>query len=307
MNRVVVITTGGTIASAADATGVLRPARTGAELLREIDADVIDLMSVDSSQMTLPDWDRITAAIQQANDSQANGIVITHGTDSLEEIALWLDLTYNGSAPVVLTAATRSADSAASDGPANLRSSIAVADSSAARDLGVLVCVEGSVLEPLGTSKVGGQKGFVGTAVGSVSDGRFQVTREKQRPFLGAASAATAPRVDVVACYLGADSVAIDAVVAAGARGVVLAALGAGNAGGPVIDAVRRHCNEGVEVAVSTRVPFDAAGSSYGPGRELAEAGAVMVPRLRPAQARVLLMAALATNSSVADVLARWG
>ena len=305
MSRVVVITTGGTIAAAADAAGVLHPARTGAELLRGIDADVIDLMSVDSSQMLLPDWDSIAATIKRAGDDR--GIVITHGTDSLEETALWLDLTYNGAAPVVLTAATRSADSAASDGPANLRNSITVAGSSTARELGVLVCIGGSVLEPLGTSKVGGQKGFVGSAVGSVSDGRFQVAETKQRPFLGAASAQAAPRVDVVACYLGADSVAIDAVVAAGARGVVLAALGAGNAGRPIIDAVRRHCQNGVAVAVSTRVPFDAAGASYGPGLELAEAGAVMVPRLRPAQARVLLMAALATNSPVAEVLARWG
>jgi len=306
MTRVVVIATGGTIATSTDQHGIARPTRSAGDLVHDLGAgvqvDTVGLMSVDSSELTPADWDRIGAAVRAAGD--ADGIVITHGTDTMEETSLWLDMTYDGAVPVVLTGAMRSSDAPDADGPANLRDAITVAASGSARDLGVLVSMAGQVWQPLGLTKTG--HGLLGTAVGSLCDGTFVAGAVKKRPRLGALSAASAPRVDIVAAYAGSDALAMDAFAAAGAGGIVLESLGSGNAGSKVLAGVQRLCAAGVAVAIATRVPGARVTSGYGPGRALLDAGAVSAGGLRAAQARVLLMAALAAEIPVTDLFAEW-
>jgi len=306
MPRLVVITTGGTIATSAGPEGVLRPTRTGAALVAGLDVEVLDLMSLDSSRLTPRDWNRIGDAVAARVADGADGVVITHGTDSMEETALWLDLTYSGSPPVVLTGSAKPADAPDADGPVNLREALTVAADPAARGLGALLSFAGTVWAPLGTTKLGGPGLFGGTPpVGRVAGGRFTLAAAKARPLLGRVT--EVPRVDIAAAYPGSDGTAIDAFIAAGARGVVVEAMGAGNTGTAVVDAVARACAQGVAMAIATRVPGGGTKAAYGPGHDLVAAGAVMVPRLRASQARVLMMAALGAGLPVGDVVARWG
>lgn len=301
MRRITVIATGGTIATGTGADGVKRPTRSGADLIdglpgepADVQLSAVELMALDSSQLTPADWDTIRRAAERASTDGADGVVVTHGTDTLEETALWLALTYAGSAPLVLTGAMRSADAPDADGPANLRDALVLAAGPGTR--GVLVAFGGQVLSPVGLRKTA--TGFVGPPA---SESRSAAT------FLAAVDAARAARVDIIAVYAGGDAVALDACVGAGARGIVLEALGSGNAGDTLVDAVARHCAAGVVVAVTSRVAGAGVHPDYGPGRAMFDAGALVVPHLGPPQARVLLMAALTAGLPPNDVIARLG
>ncbi|HLR99721.1 asparaginase [Mycolicibacillus parakoreensis] len=312
MRTVTVITTGGTIATSADERGVLRPTRTGADLVAGaatpagLDVVVTDLLARDSAALTPADWQTITSAV---SDAAGRGpVVLTHGTDSIEETALWLELAYAGTAPVVITGAQRGGDAPDADGPGNLADALTVAADPAAAGRGVLVCFAGRILTPLGLQKASTTElgCYTGQVVGTVAAHTVRFTADPPRPRLDRAPAGP-PRVDIVAAYPGADAVALAACVSAGAAAVVLEGLGCGNAGPDLIDGVRAAVDTGVAVVVSTRVPHGGVEPRYAPGHALLAAGAVLAERLRPPQTRVLVMAALAAGTPVDEAVRRWG
>lgn len=311
MRRVVVITTGGTIASTANSRGVKTATVPGGDLIARaatpqgVALTVVDVVSVNSYAMTFADMDQINSAVHDAlADPTTCGVVVTHGTDTLEETAMVVDLFHQDPRPVVFTGAQRSADDPDGDGPGNLQDAIAVAASASPRGLGVLVCFGGVIHAARGTRKVHNSalQAFFDVdngPIGLIVDGCVRVHEKITRPdaHLTWPVAISGTRVDTVALYPGADRAAIDANIAAGAQGIILQATGYGNANSDITAAVGEHTAAGIPVVLSTRVsagPVRAVYGGGGGGVDLVEAGAIPSGNLRPSQARILLAALLA-------------
>ncbi|WP_394249414.1 asparaginase [Arthrobacter pityocampae] len=317
--RVVLLATGGTIASRADGVGgatvaadagsaVLAAAGTGA-----VEVDVVDLMQKGSYLLTFDDMLTVCAAIRAALVSPlALGVVVTHGTDTMEETAYLADLLHDDPRPVIFTGAQRAADSSDPDGPENLRAAITLAASPEARGRGALIVFDGEVLTLPGTRKIETTelRAFgnpdLGPAGSITPTGEFLLAPASRRPApLNAPSSGAGIRVDIVACYPGADAALFVAACAAGARGIVLEATGLGNANAALSNAVRDAVQDGVVVVTSTRVHAGPVRGVYGAGggRTLEDAGAVPSGLLRPSQARTLLQALLTLGLPIEQVV----
>lgn len=154
------LATGGTIASTVVAGGGRRATVSGARLLGRtavppgVHVTVADRATVGSFAWQAADLLDLLAGIGEALDAGADGVVVTHGTDTMEEVAFLAELVHDDPRPVVFTGAQRAFDDPAPDGPANLADALTVASSPHARDRGVLVCFDGSGFPARGTTKV---------------------------------------------------------------------------------------------------------------------------------------------------------
>ncbi|MHA4852211.1 asparaginase [Rhodococcus sp. MSC1_016] len=296
MPTVAVVTTGGTIASRRDEDGVSRPVVTGPDLLATgaeraaTEVRVTDVLSKDSSCMTFADMDRVCEAIAaELRDPTVAGVVVLHGTDTMEETAFLVDLHHADPRPVVFTGAQRTFDHPESDAQANLTAALSAATDSAMRGRGVLISFGGKLHPVPGVRKADT------TALDAFRSVRTPMHRHRPEPLPWRPISGV--RVDVVAIYPGTDRVQFDACRSAGAHGVVLDALGSGNANPGIVEAVRECVAAGVPVAVSTRVPYGSISPTYGGGgggSDLVAAGALFSTDLRAGQARILLAALLA-------------
>jgi L-asparaginase len=305
MTRVAVIATGGTIASTATDGGVVAT-RLAANLLESADVTGIeveshDLMTVGSYRMTLQNIRSISDAVAALLDRRTDpidGIVITHGTDTMEETAILLDLVHDDPRPVVLTGAQRASDAIDCDGPRNLADAILVAGSPDSRDLGVLIVFAGRILPARGTRKMhtaalAAFGSVSGANVGDVVDGAVAIKAipKRPKPLPRPREAFDHTRVDLIEMYPGADGALMKAAVAAGARGIVLAGTGIGNANPHVVDAARELVANNVAVVLSTRVPEGPVAGVYGSGggADLVALGIPTASGLPATQLRILL------------------
>ena len=241
------IGTGGTIAGAASAASVstdYKPASlslaavvdTVPELRARYDIEVTQPMQLASYDVRPENWLDLHAAVMHAvNNPDVVGIVVTHGTDTLEETATFLHLSVDSDKPIVVVGAMRPATAYSADGPANLLDACSVAACPGARGRGTLVVMNGRIHSGLWVGKrhVSSVEAFdspLAGAVGEVADQAVQWFRAAGRAPTVAWQTPTAwPRVDIAVAYAGVDETAMRAFVAAGARGIVHAGLGNAN------------------------------------------------------------------------------
>jgi len=302
--RVHVLATGGTISNTSG------DRLTGEELVASLPGierfarvTVEQFSNVASGAISLEQWLAMSRRIDELfrePDAPA-GIVVTHGTDTMEETAWFLDLTLGHCRPVVVTGAMRRADTLGSDGPANLFSSIRVAADPAASRIGAVVVMNDDIFAGRDVAKIHASRpdAFIsstGERVGLTGPDGVIITRSTRdpgecgAPRFSLEGVESLPRVDLVVTYLGADGALIRAAAEAGARGIVIAAVGRGGSTPGQRGAIQEVRAGGTVVAVSTRT-----GAGRVPTGVRGGGGAAMVGAgdLTPVKARILLMLAL--------------
>lgn len=296
--RVRVVATGGTIANDAGrrlSGTALVASVPGLAGIARVEAE--SFASTSSIDLTLSDWTRLSHRLRAVQASGVTGIVVTSGTDTLEELAWFLDLTLPHDVPVVVTGAMRRPSEPEPDGPRNLADAVRVAVDPKSRGRGTLVVMAGTILRAQHAAKlaVSGVDGFgpVGGGVaGRVSRGRVTFARQaparREAPVFDLGPSTALPRVDVLLTYQQAPGDLIDAAVRAGARGLVVASAGGGSLSAAQADAIGGALRAGVAVVVASRVPRARLTADDVP------AGAIAAGGLTPIKARVLLMVALA-------------
>jgi L-asparaginase len=319
MTCIAVLTTGGTVAMRHDPqAGGAVPALTAADLTALLPSsapqlEVEEVCNLASSHFTLDDLWHIRERVRVwAANPAVDGVVVTHGTDVLEETAYLLDLTVPGEKPVVVTGAMRTASEPGADGPANLWAAIRVAASPQARGLGTVVVLNEEVHAARFVTKTDtlSPATFQSPPWGPVArlaGDRLHLAWRLAREVLPCPR--LEGRVELVKLVVGMAADALESSLARGVRGVVLEALGGGRVPPWWLPSVERAVREGVVVVVASRCPSGPVGDGYGyPGayRSLQRLGCLFSSSLNGQKARIRLMVALGAAQHPAEATRLW-
>ncbi|WP_333587542.1 asparaginase [Phenylobacterium sp.] len=303
MPALLLLDAGGTISSARTASGALGAGQGLALPGPFADLPVRQAYRGLSEQMTLADAQAVVqAAVDAARESDVAGVVVAHGTDTLEETAFLADLVWNTPKPLVFTGAQRAPGAADFDGLDNLSLALALAGDGRAQGSGVWIAFGGRILPA-----AGGFKRHTAELAGF--DHRQGLAGDLAR-LSGPPPSRPAPlttlrldeTVETLAVGLGSSTRLLDAAVASGARGLVLQALGRGNVSDALVSAAAQAAGAGCVLMATSRCPYGEAAPDYESGRALWEAGVVFAGALGPPQARILLSALLGQNDDAAQV-----
>ena len=316
--RVVIVTTGGTIAMRHDAaSGGAVPAVSGAELVAAVPLlaacaaiEVVEFSNIPSPHMTPALMHGLALRVEELlADADVLGAVITHGTDTLEETACFLDLFLHCAKPVCLTAAMRHAGDTSPDGPINILCAVRVAASPEARGKGVLVVMNQEVHAACDVTKThaGNVKTFASPCwgpLGYVDDDRVIFRRD---PLRRVHIRPEAPETDVhlVALAAGADDFLLNCLIDRGVKGIVVQGFGRGNVPPLALRGMKRAVAAGIAVVVVTRCPGGRVLDAYayeGGVRGQVQAGVIMGGELNGPKARIKLMLALGITRDPAQI-----
>jgi L-asparaginase len=279
-------------------------------LADQADIEVVSYKNVASSDIGPPDWLSLSRIIQDAVKARnAAGIVVTHGTSSLEETAYFLNLTLRVDVPVVVTGAQRPASALGTDAQLNLLNAVQVAKSADAKGMGVLVVLNGEInaAREVTKSSTLRSQAFQSQDLGLLGyvDGE-EVTfyRRPQRVSFPDTEfriedVVALPRVDLIPSYGGADGIQVEAALNAGCEGLVAMALAPGVVPRAQQKALEHAVERGVIVVMSSRV---GSGRITDARSAIPEAGMIAADTLSPQKARILLMLALTRTRDVGEI-----
>jgi L-asparaginase len=311
--RVIILGTGGTIAGQGmNSTGAgYIPAKLSIDtLLKDIPSintianiKAEQIVSVGSYDMTIEIWIKLARRINEIfAKNEADGVVITHGTDTQEETAYFLNLTIKSDKPVVLTGAMRAATAISADGPKNLYDAIVVACDPQSKGKGVMVCFNGNLYDGKNVVKVNttNVNAFASPntgPIGQVYDGNvvyYTETLNKKSinsPF-DVSKRETLPRVEIAYMYVDASASAIYAFINDKVDGLIIAGSGDGSFNKSILSAVDTAVKKGIIVVRSSRVVAGRV-TQFNQVFDDKKLGTIASDDLNPQKARILLMLAL--------------
>jgi len=320
-SNIVILATGGTIAGAA-ATGTQSGYTSGAvtiDAMIKAVPGITDLANIKGEQIANVgsqdmSFDILLKVAKRINElaktNDVDGIVITHGTDTMEESAFFLNLTVKTDKPVVMVGSMRPSTAVSADGPLNLFNAVAVAADPKAKGRGVLVVMNDWIhgahsLTKTSTTDVQTFMSPVRGLVGVTSYGKNDFYASPEWPHttkteFDISQATKLPRVDVLMAYVDMGPEQIDAAVAGGAKGIVIAGVGNGNMTKAAAEACANAVKKGVIVVRSSRVPTGLVGRNVEIDDD--KNGFIASDELNPQKSRILLSLALLKNSNAKDV-----
>lgn len=313
--QIAIFFTGGTISMSIDpAMGGAAPALSGEEIVARVqgldeiaELDIINFSRLPGPHVTpakmLELAQTVNSYLQHQNIS---GVVITHGTDTLEETAYFLDLFLTSEKPVVFVGAMRNSSELSWDGPANLKSAVRVAADEQARGLGVVIAMSEKIIAANEVTKTHTES--VDTfqsrdfgALGMIDKDRIIIAR---RPVVreNIATEKIVEQVETIKIATGSDGKFIDFALSQGARALVIEGFGRGNVPPAYVPAIERAVNQGLPVVITSRCPRGRVLDTYaydGAGKILTNRGAILGGVLPSHKARVKLMLALGAGWSL--------